>query len=319
MRVVITGGTGFVGYHLARQLENSGDSVTSVSSMAAERKQEVRDFRLLDIRDGKELDSLFTEKAPHHIYHLAAISSISAATQDERSAFDVNVWGTRNVLAGAAKLGGDVRVLNVSTSQVYGESHRSPLGENSPVSPQNAYATTKAMGELLCSQYSPKIEVVIARPFNHSGPGQSAGYVLSYLAHRIAAIEAGDMKPVIRTGNLLIRRDFTDVRDVVRAYQLMMIKGRSGQTYNICSGNAYLLSDALEILLSFSSAKIDVELDPSKSRKGEAASIEGDASKLHSDTGWVPTISFAQMLFDILEYWRKGNGSDLSKAKTTPK
>jgi GDP-4-dehydro-6-deoxy-D-mannose reductase len=305
MQVLITGGSGFVGRHLSSHLERQGGKVVSVSSNPAENTNGIRDFRLLDIREETAVATLIDHLKPPQVYHLAAITSISAATSDERAAFDVNVWGTRNILSAVSKLHGSARVLNVSTSQVYGESVACPLVESANLEPQNSYAVTKAMAELLCQRFSANCEIINVRPFNHSGPGQSTQFVLSYMAHEIAAIELGQQKPVIRTGDLSVRRDFTDVRDVVRAYVLLLEKGTPGQTYNICSGQSYLLSDALDYLLSQSTARIEVEQDHRKTRKGEASTFYGSFEKLSSDTCWHPAISFDQMLRDTLQYWRE--------------
>lgn len=305
MLAMLTGGTGFVGRHLARHLETDGTRTVSLTSNPSEQNEDVQGFRLLDIRDDAALDALVEDLRPQQIYHLAAITSISAASSDERAAFDVNVWGTRNVLAAAARMESPVRVLNVSTSQVYGDSPSCPIREEALVRPQNTYAITKAMAELFIPRYSRRCEIVNVRAFNHSGPGQSTSFVLSYFAHEIAAIELGQHEPVLRTGNLNVKRDFSDVRDVVRAYALLMEKGRPGETYNVCSGHPYLVSDAMDYLLSLSGVRIRIEQDETKARKGEASAIYGSYDKIAHDTGWKPAITFEQMLTDILQYWRQ--------------
>jgi len=277
----------------------------SLTSNPAERTAGAEDSRLLDIRDSSAMSALIEELRPQQIYHLAAITSLSAAASDERAAFDVNIWGTRNVLAAARKLSPPPRILNVSTSQVYGGSAECPIAEDAPLNPQNTYACTKAAAEMIARQYATNCEVLNIRPFNHSGPGQSSSFVLSFFAHEIAAIELGHHDPILRTGNLNVRRDFTDVRDVVRAYSLLLERGRRGETYNVCSGNAYLVSDALDFLISLAHAKIQVQQDPAKARKGEPDTCYGSYEKLARDTAWHPTISFEQMLTDILQYWRQ--------------
>jgi len=302
MLALITGGTGFVGRHLVRHLEESGTRTISLTSNPAERSG-AEASRLLDIRDADALETIVGQLQPQQVYHLAAVTSISAAASDERTAFDVNVWGTRNVLAAASSFKPAPKVLNVSTSQVYGESINRQITENEASNPRNTYAATKAAAEVLARRYATQCDIVTARPFNHSGPGQSPGFVLPFFAHEIAAIELGQRTPVIRTGDLNVRRDFTDVRDVVRAYVLLLEKGIAGHTYNICSGKACLLSDALDYLLSLSSAQITIERDPAKVRNGEASAIFGSYDKISHDTGWQPTISFEQMLHDILHYW----------------
>ena len=305
MLALITGGTGFVGRHLTECLHRSNTRPVSLTANPAELSADTQDSRLLDIRDAAALTALTEDLRPRHIYHLAAITSLSAAASDERAAFDVNIWGTRNVLDSASRLSPPPKFLNVSTSQVYGDSAASPLTEDAPLNPRNTYASTKAAAEMLARQYSSKCEVITVRPFNHSGPGQSAHFVLSFFAHEIAAIELGLRDPVLRTGNLNVRRDFTDVRDVVRAYVLLLDKATPGETYNVCSGNGYLISDALDFLLSLSGVTIKVERDPAKARTGEASTSFGSYDKLARDTSWHPTISFEQMLTDTLHYWRQ--------------
>jgi len=305
MLALITGGTGFVGRHLAKCLNKADTRSVSLTANPAELTSDVQESRLIDIRDSAALTTLAQDLKPQQIYHLAAITSLSAAASDERAAFDVNIWGTRNVLDSASRLSPPPRVLNVSTSQVYGDTATSPITEDAPLNPRNTYASTKAAAEMLARQYSSKCKVITVRPFNHSGPGQSAHFVLSFFAHEIAAIELGQRDPVLRTGNLNVRRDFTDVRDVVRAYTLLLDKGTPGESYNVCSGNGYLISDALDFLLSLSSSKIKVEQDPAKTRHGEASTTYGSYEKLARDIGWQPTISFQQMLTDTLQYWRQ--------------
>ena len=316
---LITGGTGFVGSHLSRHLDEHATHVVSLTSNPEEKTRDVRDFRLIDIRDHVAIEGLVNELQPRHVYHLAAITSIAAATNDERAAFDVNVWGTRNVLFAVSQLPEPVRFLNVSTSQVYGDSAPCPIAESAPVRPQNTYAVTKAMSEILLQQYATRCQIINVRPFNHSGPGQSPSFVLSFLAREVAAIDLGLHKPVIRTGDLGVKRDFSDVRDVVRAYHLLMQQGLPGRTYNICSGQAYLLSDALDHLLSLSSVHIRVERDPAKARKGEASTLYGSFDALFTDTGWKPRISFQQMLEDTFQFWRQSLAISPASQATSPR
>jgi GDP-4-dehydro-6-deoxy-D-mannose reductase len=301
---LITGGTGFVGRHLTRHLGEHGTRVVSLTSNPEEQTNDVPDFRLVDIRDHRAIEELVNQIRPRHVYHLAAITSISAAANDERAAFDVNVWGTRNLLTALSAISEPGKFLNVSTSQVYGESAPCPIVESAPVLPQNTYAVTKAMTEILVQQYSTRFPIINVRPFNHSGPGQAPAFVLSFLAREVAAIDLGLQQPVIRTGDLRVQRDFTDVRDVVRAYSLLLEKGTPGRTYNICCGQAYLLSDALDYLLSLSRTGIRVERDPAKARKGEASKIYGGFDALFAETGWKPRISFQQMLADTFQFWK---------------
>lgn len=310
---VITGGSGFVGQHLNRLLRSQGVQAFSLTANASEKTPEIEDLRLIDIRHDQDVVSFLEEVAPNAVYHLAAITAISDAAQNERAAFDVNVWGTRNVVRAASLLESPASVLMISTSQVYGDRAKTPINETALVEPTNTYAVTKAMAEIACRQYASKTRVVIARAFNHSGPGQADNFVLPFLAHQVALIEQGFIPAVIRTGDLKVKRDFTDVRDVVVAYDLLVRKGQSGEVYNVCSGKAVQLSDALDFLVSKACAKIVIEADPGKARSGQANLVVGDPEKIHAQTGWTPRISFEDMLLDLLDYWR----SKVSERRTT--
>jgi GDP-4-dehydro-6-deoxy-D-mannose reductase len=195
----------------------------------------------------------------------------------------------------------------VSSGQVYAVAGDQVLTEGSPLGPASPYAASKAMAELLMYQFPPAQHerVITARPFNHSGPRQTSAYSLSDFAHQIAEMEAGLRPPVLKTGDLSLERDFTDVRDVVRAYVMLLDSGRGGQIYNVCSGTAHSLSSACAVFRSLSSVQMTVQVIPEKVRPGQPQRICGDPGKLVAETGWAPAISWEGTLSDLLQYWRE--------------
>jgi len=309
VRTAITGGTGFVGKHLGALLSSQGQQVCALGNVSStdDKSAGFRFDRVfeVDVTDESTLQAALQEWQPDSVYHLAAVTSLSEAAEHERAAFDVNVWGTHNVLKTTTSLSPMPRVLNVSSSQVYGSACDGAIDETQPIHPEGIYAATKAMAESWSGTYRHQVAVITVRSFNHTGPGQGSQFVLSYLAMRIAEIEAELSMPVIRVGNLDVERDFTDVRDIVRAYALLMEHGDAGEVYNVCSGQYYLLSDLLDLLLSLTDRKITVEVDLSRTRKNDPRRVWGDHAKLTERTGWQPTISIQQTLQDMLNHWRQ--------------
>lgn len=307
MRALISGGTGFVGTHLAGFLVGQGVEVFVFSrTVPREPSPRVAYFEA-DIRDLSALRQICEETQPDEIYHLAAVPSIADSWNDPRGTFDINVAGTHNLLQACMPLASRPRFLNVSTAQVYAARSEPGLTEDCPVQPVSPYAATKAMAELLVYLYprSQQERVVTARPFNHSGPGQSADYVLSDFARQIAEMEIGARAPVLVVGDLEVERDFTDVRDVVRAYVMLLQGGRGGEVYNVCSSATYRISSAVDVLQSLTSVRLAIQVAPERARPGQPRRICGDPSKLQEDTGWRPTISWEAMLRDLLQHWRE--------------
>lgn len=302
VNATVIGGLGFAGKHLTKFLASKGYS-PSVVANTAEDPPSVLTVRA-DITNQQEVSRALHELAPSHLYHLAAVSSPSGASEQQRVAFDTNVWGTRNVCNASLHLQPRPRILNVSTSQVYMAQASAPLDENAPTQPSNVYAATKLMAELWCEHYSSEIHIVTARSFNHTGPGQSDYFVVPYLARCVAEVEAGIVPPVIRVGDLKVERDFTDVRDVVRAYHLLMLHGMRGNIYNVCSGRCHRLSDLLDILLQLAGVKLRIEVDPARIPARQPTRLWGDHAKLTGHTGWKPEIPIEQTLHDTLAYWR---------------
>lgn len=309
--IIITGGGGFVGKYLVKELvaEDVGFRIIVWDREVKDVPKGVEGLEMDITRAETYRDSL-QEKRPDWVIHLAAVSDVGMSFKDPELTRKVNVEGARGLLEEVEKLGGKTRVLVVSSSDIYGSSDGTPLpelplGEARPKSP---YARSKwEMEQIIEERF--KEMVVRVRPFPHIGPGQSRGFVTADFAAQIAAIERGEQEPVIKVGNLEARRDFTDVRDVVRAYRLLLQSGKPGEVYNVASGRAVSIQLILDKLLEMSKVKISVEQDEELMRPVEVPVLVGDASKLKKETGnaWEPKITLEQTLADILNYWRSLN------------
>jgi GDP-4-dehydro-6-deoxy-D-mannose reductase len=304
-RALITGGTGFVGRHLVSFLVSRGVQVGVLASCEFSKEPSGVAFYEADVRDRDKVHSAMHDFKPHHVYHLAAISSVPFSWKSPRQTYEVNVLGTLNLFEAAISLPSPPRILNVSTAQVYGPSD-SALSETSSVVPDNPYAASKLMAELLRIQFrnSSTGGVITARSFNHTGPGQSSEFVIPSIAKQFAEIEAGWRKPKLTLGNVHVRRDFTDVRDVVEAYFLLLQKGSVDETYNVCSGRARSIKEIVEEYELLSDIQVEIETHASKQRTGEVEEVCGDPVKIRATAGWTPAISWKKSLTDLLNYWR---------------
>ena len=314
MKSLITGAGGFAGSHLAEYLLQQNQEVivlVNPQNNLSNLRQILSKIRVerLDIRDSDRVEQILADVQPHRIYHLAALSSPAQSLADPKATYEVNVFGTFNLLNACRHLQLGCRFLFVSSAEVYGAGDKDsmPLREECPFRPGNPYAASKAAGEMLAYQFyrSYGLPVVRARPFNHTGPRQSDAYVCSSLARQAAEIDAGIRPPQVTSGNLKLRRDFSDVRDVVRGYHLLLERGAEGEVYQLCSGRPVLLESILEILGSISCKPISVAVDKSKWRLGESSEIWGDHSKATSDTGWAPQYELQTTLLDLKRYWRE--------------
>jgi len=311
MRILITGITGFVGTHLVKELDSSGAAIFGTAYPEMPEGWDasaVEGVFVQDVRDGKGLSSLVARILPEWVFHLAAVSNVKYSWQRRQETLETNLAGTLNLFEALREHSPHARVLFVSSSDVYGilSPVKKALREKDAVHPVNPYAFTKIGGEILSQFYAgiEGLDIVIARPFSHTGPGQSPEFVCSDWAYQIARIEKKQNSPVIKVGNIDAKRDFIDVRDVVRAYILLMQKGKKGEVYNICSGDAISLREVLNILLSFSSERIEVEVDPDKVRKIDLPLLVGDNRKVKRATSWAPKISIRQTLEDLIQHWR---------------
>jgi GDP-4-dehydro-6-deoxy-D-mannose reductase len=305
-RVLITGGTGFVGTHLIRFLKSQASKIAVIALGDRTSQQEPGiEYHTLDIRRADQVRSLVHNIHPTHIYHLAGISAIDLSLSNPRLTFEVNVLGACNLFEAAMSLPSLPRILNVSTSQVYAGSS-TILNETSLVNPDNPYAASKAMAELLRVQYRKRIGggIITARSFNHTGPGQAPSFFLPSIAKQFAEMEAGLRPPRLAAGNVDVKRDFTDVRDVVLAYSALLEKGRTDEVYNVCSGAAVCLADVIRQFEAISGIAVEIDTDRARLRCNEVSQIFGDSTKIRTETGWSPQISLDKTIRDLLDYWR---------------
>lgn len=306
-KVFITGATGFVGRHLSRLLRERDFDIAG-TCFPDKPGPEDREICHVDLRSAQRLSEALERARPDWVFHLAAQSNVRRSWESRQETLETNVMGTSNLYEAVRRSSPSARLLFISSSDVYGVilPGEKNFREDDPVQAVNPYAYSKIAGELLSRFYIQveKLDIVTARSFPHTGPGQAPDFVFSDWARQVARIEKGMAEPVILTGNLAVRRDYSDVRDVVRAYVLLMQKGRTGEVYNICSGRTISLGEALDALLSLSNLRIAVRQDPSKLRKTDIPFLGGDCSKLRQETGWTAGIPLEQTLRDLLEYWR---------------
>ncbi len=296
MRSLITGGRGFVGQWLAGHLRDLGDDVVAID-------QEV------EITDPGALLAAVSDAAPDAIYHLAALTHVGQSWDEPLRVLEVNVIGTGALLAAARECGTDPRILVTSSAEVYGavtDPDRLPLREDSPTAPLTPYAASKLAAEALVAQayLGHGQHVITVRPFNHIGPGQTPNFAVPALARRIVAAERSGAGTIL-VGNLSGRRDFTDVRDVVRAYRLLIESGLPGGVYNVCSGRDVPIREIADGLLGLAGTSLEFEIDPSLVRPVEVPVLRGDPGRLENATGWKPEVPLEQTLADVLAYWRK--------------
>ncbi len=316
MRVLITGAGGFVGRHLIAALAALPEAPQIVAGTYGEEASSLLDARAvsLDVTDAERTLAVIQAEQPTHVMHLAGISVISQANRDVRRTWDVNTQGTLNV-ALAIKGGAPAcRLIFCSSAQVYGGSFRSgmPLAEDAPLDPENFYAASKAAADILVGQMAKGgLRAVRLRPFNHTGPGQPPQLAVASFASQIAAIERGEQQPVMKVGNLSMRREFLDVRDVVDAYVLTIQHFDSlpnGAIFNIASGEAIALDALLKMLLAMSVKTIEVAHDPELMRPNDTPVMVGNAEAARRALDWAPQRTLADTLKSVLDYYRQLRG-----------
>jgi len=320
LQALITGAGGFVGGHLCAYLLARTDwelAGTVYPHPVETQPQEPRlRLRYADLRDPQGVQTLISEVQPDHIFHLAAQSFVPTSFADPWDTLHNNIRAQLNLLEAVRRSGREVRVLVVGSNEEYGapKPEELPQTEESPLRPNNPYAVSKVAQDFLGLQYhlAYGMPVVRVRPFNHTGPGQSPRFVVPAFASQIARIEVGLQDLVMKVGNLDAARDFTDVRDIVRAYHLAVTQGEPGDVYNLASGRARSVRRLLEMLLSHSRAEIRVERDPERYRPVDVPMVYGSAKKFRQQTGWEPQILIEQTLQDVLEYWREQIGGGVN-------
>lgn len=311
MKALIVGAAGFVGSYLIQHLTTTYDWEIHATKLPNENLS-VSDIHVhdLDILNMDEIRKLFTELKPDYIFHLAAQSSVALSWNNPQITVDINIKGTLNILDTIRSLDGySPRILLIGSGEEYGYilPDETPVNEQVTPRPGNIYAATKACQNMLGNIYyrAYGMQLIMVRAFNHIGPNQSPIFVASDFCKQVAEIEAGKKKPILHVGNLSAKRDFTDVRDVVHAYSLLIQKGIPGETYNIGSGHAVSIQELLNTILSLSNSEISVSTDPARLRPSDIPIIEADLSKLQETIDWHPEISLTQTLLETLNYWRK--------------
>jgi GDP-4-dehydro-6-deoxy-D-mannose reductase len=300
MRVLITGGTGFAGRPLAELCRAEGDEVTALGSAHA------------DLTDAAATDRAVEQAQPERVFHLAARASVGDSWGDPRGTLDANVASTFNVLDAVRRLAPGARVLVAGSGEVYGPvpPERQPITETEPFRPQNPYAVSKAATDVLAGFFADAhgLHVVRTRAFNHAGPGQDDRYVVAAFAKQIAEAEArGEASLELLTGDLRPRRDFTDVRDVARAYRLALEQAPPG-VYNVARGEATSIADILSALARQARLEVQQRTDPERLRATEVMEIRGSHEQLTAATGWRPEIALERTLGDALDGWRARTG-----------
>lgn len=311
MKALVIGAAGFVGNYLIDALKEGGycvyatklphESLISAPSGAFD----------LDVTDGKAVSALISELRPDKIFHLAAQSSVKLSWDRPELTVRVNIIGSLAVLDAVKALapeGYSPTVLMIGSAEEYGKvtPEECPINENHACAPKNIYALTKMTQNHLASIYSEAfgMNIINVRAFNHTGPMQATQFVVSDFCSQAARIELGLSEPVISVGNLEAMRDFTDVRDIVRAYVMLSEKGRSGQTYNVGSGRAVKIADVLDMIISKASCAIEVRRDEARMRPSDVPLHCADIAKIKSEIGWEPVISLEKTIVDTMNYFR---------------
>jgi GDP-4-dehydro-6-deoxy-D-mannose reductase len=300
MRALVTGAAGFVGAYLVRSLADDGVEVFGGTPEAEPRQRGEVHWLTLDVTSAPSLASAMDTARPDVVFHLAGQASVGASLTDAEGTWEVNATGTLRLLKA---VGDAARVLVVSSAEAYGSvpEEEQPLRESRALRPCNPYAASKAAAEMLAveASLSGRCDAVVARSFNHTGPGQDARFALPSFARQLAAIARGEGEPLLRVGNLSARRDFLDVRDVVRAYRVLAEKGARGEVYNVCSGQARSIRSLVDAMVEISGTGARVEVDEARVRPVDVPLLCGDPGRLQA-LGWKAEIPLERTLADLL-------------------
>lgn len=316
MRALLTGIAGFAGSHLAEYLLHE----TAVEVHGVVHRHDRRIQHLIsqlhlhrgDLRNALWVSELVQTVQPDLMLHLAAWSDVGGSWQQPWTTYELNIQCQLNLLEALRRWAPACRTLVVTSNEVYGlvRPEDLPINEATPFRPNSPYGVSKVTQDMMALQYwySHQLPTIRVRSFNHIGPDQADDFVASAFARQIAEIEAGKREPVMHLGNMAAERDFTDVRDVVRAYLALIQKADGGQVYNVCSGRPRSVQALLDVMLAKSSARIDVRTDPTKFRVADTPVSFGDSSRIRQTTGWEPRIDFDKTIEDILDDWRNKAG-----------
>ena len=315
MRVLITGITGFVGSHMAEYALDKGAQVFGSTRWRSktENIEHLRSkvtFIESDLRDLSSVRALLETSVPDYVVHLAAQSFVGVSWHAPAETLTTNIISQVNLLEALRGLKMSPRFLAVGSSEEYGLvlEDEVPIKETNPLRPLSPYAVSKVTQDMMGYQYfkSYGLPIIRTRAFNHEGPRRGDVFVTSNFARQVAEIEAGLREPVVYVGDLTPRRDYSDVRDIVRGYWLLLERGEPGEVYNLCSGHSWSIQQVLDFVLNLSTVKgIEVKTDPARLRPSDVMILEGDPTKMHKATGWKVEIPFERTLTELLDYWRQ--------------
>jgi len=299
-KLFVTGLEGFVGTKVREAL--SADEKNWPFQLIIPRES-------YNLKEKASLLNVIQDTKPDYVLHLAGQSSVPASFENPTDTHLTNFIGTLNLIESLKEIKFSGSMVYVSSGEVYGrvEADDMPVTEDHALRPHNPYSVSKVAAEYLCKQYAMtnEMNIIIARPFNHVGPGQSERFAVSSFAKQVMEIKLGLKPPEIQTGNLTNSRDFTDVRDVVEAYLKLLLSGRSGEVYNICSGNEYSMSEILQKMFEISGVKCNVLTDFSRLRSNEQKTMCGSYKKIKDEVGWSPKINIDKSLSDALDKWKE--------------
>jgi len=303
---LVTGAAGFAGSHVVEALAGHAETVGWTHfAPPPDDVAPLAEWQRVDLLNRAEVCEAIARVKPSAVIHCAGAPNVAHSWRDTVTPLSVNVLATHHLFDALRRAGVPCRVVVPGSATVYAKS-MDVLTEESPVGPSNPYATSKLAQEQLALRAPQEdgVEVIVTRSFNHTGPRQSAAFAAPNMARQIAMIEKGLMEPVIKVGNLDAQRDFTDVRDMARAYVLLMMNGTPSTVYNVSSGVARVMRSVLDALAARSTVEVLIETDPVLMRPNDVPFVLGDSSKLRRETGWQPEIAFDQTLDDLLNYWR---------------
>lgn len=304
-KVLITGCSGFLASHLIKRLIKEYDiyGFTEIKDF----KTNEFDYRVIDIRDDEKVKNYIREVKPDLTFHFAAITNVGFSWKNKKLTYEVNIIGSSNLFEALSEYSPNSRVLIMSSAELYGNKGNKPIGTREEIDVKNPYSLSKYSMEMISDLYNERndLNIVKIRAFNFTGPGQDSKFVASDFAKQIAMIERGYSEPIIHVGNLDVKRDFSDVRDIVEYLIKISDEGKAGEIFNLCSGEAYSIRFILETLLSFSNMQIDVIVDKSKLRPADIPVLFGDYNELKTRLKIDKKYKIEETLFDLLEFWRK--------------
>jgi len=314
MRALITGLSGFVGSHLAEFLLSKDIEVFGIIRWRSNREniRHIEDKLTLfegDVRDLTSVKQVIAETVPDQIYHLAAQSFVPTSWSAPQETITSNIVGQLNVLEAVRDLKLSAKILAVGSSEEYGLVYENeiPITEENPLRPLSPYGVSKVGQDLLGFQYfhSYGMHIIRTRAFNHTGPRRGEVFVTSNFCKQAVLIGKGKQEPIMNVGNLEARRDFSDVRDVVRAYWLALEKGRAGEVYNICSGRSWMIRELLDKILEIAGLEVEIRSDPTRMRPSDVKILQGSHDKITRETGWNPEIPMEKTIRDLMDFWRE--------------